>query len=499
MFFSWYKNNKSFKKGHDIKAQVVPLLMVVMVVLLIAALATINIGRVALDKTYSANSADAGALASATSYASGFNGLSTSNAKLWKLYQKSRVAIYQTKEEADNIIDIAIAYAVTGLALGTTGYYLIQYNVQICPFPYTLVWQYAVAAALFALAGAAFTLSQEKVGEFITVCNYLRGLVDAHHKYGNALYKIICGAMETAQSASATAGKSYGFSNSGISSKLSVAQSDAFTNWMDSGGSSSGVYSWNDKSTTLRTSMTHKVTVSVDVPVINSYDIKKTNYTYSKECDIIDDMISTANIISTILGAEALASGLASAAITYYLAGPSISGYLAFLTYTACNAACAGPQVAACLAACFAAYAAVAFPLCAKEQAAWPWAVGYTFSIITTLAGLLVVGGAITFYFLKDNIEDAYYGFMMDGTYSSSGCSDTDDILIVKITAVYPAGWETQCCSQQDHPATSQGLIPTKYQPVNSCARATFDKAGIGSSGPENFTTGYDSELTSAS
>jgi hypothetical protein len=498
MIFTWFGENRGFKKGSGISGQIAPFLIVVMVILIIAAIATINIGRVAIDKTYSANAADAGALSAATAYASGFNALSQSNYdQLFLLYEANRTLFEDTKDDADGFVDAAIAYMTTAVGIGAAAYTYLQCSVPICIFPYTYMYAWVYCAFSFALAGAACQLANMEVAKFITMCNYLRGIVDAHKRDGNSFYSSICTAMQTSQTSSTDTGKSYAFSNSGISSKLSVQQAKDYNDWMTAEGYTSGVYSWQDKPTVERPSQTHKVTVDASVPGISSYDIQKTNYTYTKECEIIDEMISTANTISDIIGGVILALGIVVIAL-YTLASTSTLGQTAYTTYLSCLAACSGPWWAICAAGCLVYYLIVSIPLCINEWYWYGWATGYTASIVAIIAALLVAGSGITFYGLKEKADDALYGFMMDGTYSSSGCSDTDDILIVKIDSANPSGWETEVCSQQEHPGTSQGLLPTSYQKANSCARATFDKNGLGGSGVASPTQDYDSQLTSA-
>ena len=79
MFFSWYFKNKNFKKRSNLSGQIAPFLLVVLVMLLVASIATINIGRVSLDKTETDNASDAAALAAASIQAGAFNWLAETN------------------------------------------------------------------------------------------------------------------------------------------------------------------------------------------------------------------------------------------------------------------------------------------------------------------------------------------------------------------------------------------------------------------------------------
>ena len=108
MFFSWYLENRHFKKGVNLKGQVTPLLLVVLAILLIAAVATVNIGRVSLDKTCSANGADAGSLAAASAWSGAFNSLALMNEQLQIYYDMNYYTYGQLYFTANDYINEAI-------------------------------------------------------------------------------------------------------------------------------------------------------------------------------------------------------------------------------------------------------------------------------------------------------------------------------------------------------------------------------------------------------
>lgn len=57
------------------KGQITPFLIVVIVILLIATMITVNLGKVSMTRTHTANAADAGALAGASTMANGLNAI----------------------------------------------------------------------------------------------------------------------------------------------------------------------------------------------------------------------------------------------------------------------------------------------------------------------------------------------------------------------------------------------------------------------------------------
>lgn len=61
------------------KGQIFPILIVIVVILIIAALITANLGKVSLDRLYSINAADAGAIAGISDFTSGYNKASWAN------------------------------------------------------------------------------------------------------------------------------------------------------------------------------------------------------------------------------------------------------------------------------------------------------------------------------------------------------------------------------------------------------------------------------------
>lgn len=470
MFFFWYLENKHFKKRVSPKGQVVPFLLVVLVILLIASLSTINIGRVSLDKTAANNSADAGALASASAYAGAFNWLAETNeVVLWLTYQQFRVVMYDLYEEGDSIIDVAIAYGATAMALALAGYYTVQSGVPTCCAVFN--WQYLVAMALYIASASACVLSAAEVQKFIVVSSFMRSLVDNHYETQKENYRVICESMQEARVNSSDTGYYYNFSNANISSKLSEEQSNQLSAWFSAEGYTSGSYTWQDK-----ISQAHTVNASIDVPGISSYQLQKTEYSYTKEGNLIDKMISTGTTINTILNVQAMLLWMAAG----WLAGMSFASAISF-------------------ALCFNWYTVgLAMSICSGTI--WPmWnaAVSLSIAIVGNLMALVAVGAGMTYWFLKSSIKEAYEGIFMDGIYSSSSCGDVDDILMVKISSVTLPTWETTSCAEQIHPGTSIGITNTSYPLTRSCARATFDSRGFRGGAIGDFLQIYDPVLTS--
>ncbi len=484
MFFSWYFKNKNFKQGGNLRGQIAPFLLVTLVVLLASAIVTINIGRVSLDKTAANNSADAGALASASAYAGGFNSLASMNETvLWLTYQQNRVVMYNLYTQADEIIDLAIIYGATSLALALAGYYAVQAAVPICPWGLNL--GYLVSMVLYIASAAMCVKAAAEVQKFGVLCSYMRSIVDSHYETQNASYKTICESMQKYRTSSNDVGYSFNFNNANIYSKLSTNQADQLAAWFSAEGYTSGSYSWQDK-----ISQTHTVNADVSVPGISSYELQKTEYSYTKEGDLIDEMINTANTVNIIFNVESMLLWMAAG----WLAGMTVVSFISFISYWI------GVPLCCCIITTPAGLAWIAWAEleCAYLWGMWEWCVALSIAIVGNLMLVAGVGGAAGLYFLKDSMQKAYEGFFMDGIYSSSGCGDVDDILMVKISSVTLPTWETTSCAEQIHPGTSSGILSTVYPTVRSCARATFDKDNVGGAAIGDFAQDYDAELTSA-
>lgn len=492
MFFSWFIENRHFERNKSIKGQIAPFLIVILVILLTASIVTINIGRISIDKTSANNSADAGALASASAYAGAFNSLASMNETiLWLTYQQNRVVMYDLYSEGDDIIDLAIIYAATALAFSLAGYYTVQASVPLCPLSFpplitpTINYGYLVAMGFYITAASFCVLSAAEVQKFGVVCSYMRSIVDNHYENQKEYFQMICENMQEARTASNNTGYYFNFSNANISSKLSDVQGDQFSAWLSSEGYTSGSYSWPDK-----ISQSHTVNASVSVPGISSYELMKTVYSYTQEGNLIDHMISTANTVNIIFNVESMLLWMAAG----WLAAMTVASLLSVSLYYAGLALLSPPTTAAGLA-----LIALAVKICfGTLWPMWTSCVAVSIAIVGNLMLIVGAGASAFLYFLKYSILRAYEGFFMNGIYSSSSCGDVDDILMVKIDSVTLPTWQTTSCAEQIHPGTSSGILNTSYPTLRSCARATFDSAGVGGGAIGSFSQVYDAELTSA-
>lgn len=80
-----------FHRGRK-RGQVTPFLIAVIVILLITIMLTVNVGKVSMIKTSTANAADAGALAGASTYANTLNSIADTNSMMIANYLSNQIA-----------------------------------------------------------------------------------------------------------------------------------------------------------------------------------------------------------------------------------------------------------------------------------------------------------------------------------------------------------------------------------------------------------------------
>lgn len=175
---NYFRKNK--KKG-----QISPFLIAVIVILLIALMVTVNLGKVSLTKTNTANAADAGALAGASTMANGLNAIG-------------------------DISDMMFAdFLTTQIALVT------------CPTCWISAVIYAAhLASQIALYGYASKIAKDTLKEA-----------------KDASLRLAFSNVNIDESKPRQEGEAY---------EEWLQRDSRFTQWMDSGGYAAGIYSWQD-------------------------------------------------------------------------------------------------------------------------------------------------------------------------------------------------------------------------------------------------------------
>ncbi|MFA5275698.1 MAG: pilus assembly protein TadG-related protein [Candidatus Omnitrophota bacterium] len=479
MFFLWLIKNKHFQKGGDFRGQITPLLIVVIVVMVMAALVTVNIGRIALDKTYSSNASDACSLSAASHWASAFNYLAKYNERILESWYDMNFIAYETVlyPLAEQYLDMSIALsALAAVYVQLAGDFAAKDPPVRCkPYPAGLQGfiHYGIATGLLFYA-------YEQTMFFNYIAIRMKSLTDTFHE---AQWRYYCDArdyMHDVYIASEKAGLSYAFTNSGIPAKLSKEQSNEFSKWLtdeaswlsEEGPHNVGNYGWSDK-----LQGEHSVSVNLDLPDVISYELQHTKGSYSKITNLLDKMIDVSEIVMQVQ--------LTTASVTGTQAGVWLTAYMMSLTMVA---------LCGCLPECAGAVEAVFTAL--------SWLHAELIKVdkdIQRIMRYLIIGSAggsaLTLWFLKDKNEEAMEKWRVDGVQSSSSCDDAEDLMIVKIFELTLRKWTTICCVEQEHPDSSAGIVPTSYPRnpgVTSCSTSRFDG---GSVGDFNLFGDYDSAI----
>ncbi len=116
IFFAQNKNayGRIFKK-----AQLAPLFIALITIIIIAAMITVNLNKIAITKTHTANAVDAGAIAAASQMAFAFNLLATQAMGMYATYQASTTASNLLLDYADEDLDLTVSLVASGNALIT--------------------------------------------------------------------------------------------------------------------------------------------------------------------------------------------------------------------------------------------------------------------------------------------------------------------------------------------------------------------------------------------
>lgn len=512
MFFSWFAKNKKFQRGSGLSGQIAPFLLVVMAILLIAAIATINIGRVSLDKTCSANAADAGSLAAASSWASAFNILT----KEWNAVQLEfnyDLNFYLVHENiypaANDQLNKAIDYTTMASGLATTAFF-ISLDISgagVC----NTIWSPYIGAAVLDGTATYYALEADMAMQaFIIYASAMRSYTESFHEQQWQAYCEARTFMHERYLDARLEGLTYAFSNSCIPAKLSDSQSDDFSAWMkpvedvppipdpdpdaarkqlnfppSNGPYKTGIYSWKDK-----LSQTHTVTAKLDLPSIVSYELQHTQGSYLQIMDKLDKAIDKAGQISQVFATVKNALGL-TAALYFSAFTLNVATYIA--------ARCCGPYNPGCCGT-WGYLCSLLLSVHASLRLEQGW-------IVSTLGALVSIAGLLSIPSVKSDTADAADYWVTDGVQSSFSCADVENWMIVKIAGVTLSNnddWTTLCTATQQHPGSSTGIIATTYPKITSTSRSRFDGCNlasnpIGCGEIGKFKDTYDANIESTS
>ena len=290
-FFNYFHQHRSqYHKG-----QLAPFFIVLIVVLIIAALVTVNIGKIARTKTYSGNSTDAGALAAASTLAYALNYVATANEKMEGNYENFN-------EEAGKHFTNAWAH----LSMAQT----------YITFAMITAYKWPSRTARFLVSPA-----QDEVDDFVDEMDLLRdeevdsstnmpkGIVPHYHKFQQDYYEFIRGKVHDDGDNSndlytnaLVAGYKFNLLNSGIAVKKGEQGQSDFQSYVDgitiSNVTNNGEksYSWQDGQ-----GRDHEVTAKIKIDNLRNYRISKTSSKYQPVISQLRSISSIGESVSTIL------------------------------------------------------------------------------------------------------------------------------------------------------------------------------------------------------
>ncbi|MDP8260898.1 MAG: hypothetical protein P9M01_00960 [Candidatus Kappaea frigidicola] len=207
MFIYFNENKCAYHKG-----QLAPFFIVFIILIVIAALVTVNIGKVAKTKIYSANSVDAGALAAASTMASAFNYIAVANSQMRVNYQYFFGLASISFAWGYWKIGSAMSSASTAIAFLTAACACVPCCGHACPCPCFFP---NLAAGEAALAEAIASLV-----DFDKTMKSLIVQVSSFYWLQYEFYKVIRENIDDYHQSALESGYSFAFNNSGISSRL---------------------------------------------------------------------------------------------------------------------------------------------------------------------------------------------------------------------------------------------------------------------------------------
>ncbi len=262
------------------KGQLAPFFIAFIVILLIAALVTINIGKIGKTKTFSANATDAGALAAGSQMATAFNYIAVSNSYMITNYQW----FFAAATISFIIAEASIIYAMvqTKLALA-----------EACVFPCN-AW-FKVNDAL----GAIDQFIQSIASLIIQVTAFWMNQLRLYVEIYDNVFEIYDSALSL--------GYKFAFYNSGIAPKLTDEQQDVYREWQKNqlevdilvGNNAIVNYNWLDGQ-----GRQHDVATKVSIDEPDTYELRHTILPFPAEILFLSLALYYGDIAETnLLGA----------------------------------------------------------------------------------------------------------------------------------------------------------------------------------------------------
>ena len=460
--FSYFSRHKcQYHKG-----QLAPFFIALIVIIAIAILITVNIGKVSLTKTYTANACDAGALAGATVMAALYEGLAETKEAMMEYWDAFSTTMFSDlfraeamREVQERRMDEAKEQALYAL------FALVMAQI------FAMMWgqcEHNAASLTYAIStyGATYFLSKAMENLFLVkedVPNVLKPMLemikanlDGHHSSMWENYDELRKNVDEAHENAIEVAYKLAFINSGIGGKLTDDQRDAFDDWLsdDSAPYTSGNYSWQDGQ-----GRAHSVNVSVTINPIRTYVWVVTTLTYSALTDLFDDAIELC---------DELYEHVKEVYDDFYRAMTAIfaqvvAGIAEVGLCKAMNACCPDPACVAC------GFIMLAYSM---TMAVWYFALvvamGYiVYQLLTHIPDALEVLDDI-----QEDIQEITDGLNPRGDVANPG---SDEVLCY-LNAV-PHSHRVSVTSSQFHQGKGYGFWRARYPTVGSSAVARFGGA----------------------
>ncbi|MDD2752357.1 MAG: hypothetical protein PHN59_04430, partial [Candidatus Omnitrophica bacterium] len=398
--------------------------IILLVVIIIMAMDTVNLSKVAFVKTETANSVDSGALAAGSVMANLFNAIGKANERLETSYR-------DFFDEISILFLTALEHAISAIIESSKARVEAQQaNDMACSDP-------CGAAVHLNNALCYLTTAMTETDALAATMNEIKDFLIRFHDKQYDYYKKIRQLAEESRNKAMMFGKKFGFMNSGIADK--TADREAFTNFLNN---PEETYEWFDGQ-----ERRHYVEVKVNINPVNTFELKVTEYLFSKEKEIIQAII---DLITSAKGHQMLAQ-------TYYNAA---LGWL--------NAACALALIPAPFAV-----------ECANAQQQLGFGLAENDIAITNLKDVI------------PKIIDAWKGlFPKGGVFTSTSDSDADDQIICWIEEVIHDHL-VKVTSKQEHAGRDEtGVWNARYPDIESYSVVNFE--GKGQIHKEKNGSGYE-------
>ncbi|MBU1998270.1 MAG: hypothetical protein ABIG46_00725 [Candidatus Omnitrophota bacterium] len=352
--FTYFHLNKPSSLNNN-RGQLASIFIAIIAVMIIMAIATVNLGKVAFIKTESSNAVDAGSLAAGSAMANNFNSVTVSSAKMhkdyWEFYLQTTlnfaIATYRLVE-AYTAVQSALSSSVQAKAQAMQAItQATSASGQVASF--------ATACKASLPAGQALQRTSQAISSLIKAINSITKSLTAMGKFQDTMRSIdlsitsfwvaqnytylnIRKGLKKGWENAIKAGYGSAFSNSGIGGKLTKEQQEDFGDFSENIGTApSYTYSWVDGQ-----GRSHSVKVDVGIMDVNSLQVKVATLPFPAIAALLAGIFVTANSAVASLGIGQ--QSYVQAGRSFVEAGSEYSGSLGPIAQACANTVCCPPK-----------------------------------------------------------------------------------------------------------------------------------------------------------